>query len=329
MQKTVNTFDLKKKLLYPACTMFFVLVFVFFSLAALAGQNVSGEKFNPEYVFDDATGESHLTFGGAQQLVALPVQTLLGLFLFSLSVFSLGLIFKLEMNKIYLNLLHYIGTVFSFFVFVLAMTGYISDNGLPKAFVMCLAVSVLYFIVRGISALLKKLFVSRKNSPVWAKMSGFSGAVFAGFTVIVFVVSLFALITQLSVIANLNIEKNFIYDDVLQETSLGLATPLAPTVWNYLRYLASSAVFMVAYAVLFTKLNKVAKVLLNFALLSAGFIAIWILGLEYFRVASHNALPAVIVFLITYATVFTATCIYRYVKTRNAEETGEYKRQFK
>ncbi len=324
-----NNIDFKKKILYPACAMFFVLVFVFFFIAAMTEQNVSGERFTPEYVYDDATGESTLTFGGAQRLVALPVQTLLGLFLFSLSVFALGLIFKLEMSRIYLNLLHYIGTILSFFIFVLAMTGNIGENGVPKAMVICLGVSVLYFIVRGAALIVKKLFASHKNSPIIVRSAKYFGAVFTGFTVIVFAVSLFALITQISVIANLNVEKDFIHADVLQETSLGLATPLAPTVWNYLRYLASAAVFMLAYAVLFTKLNKVARVLLNFAILAAGYVAIWIFGLEYFRVARQNSLPAVIAFLVTYAVVFTAVCIYRYVKTRNSEQTENYQRQFK
>ncbi len=325
----MNNLDVKSKILYPACAMFFVLVFIFFAVAAITDQNVSGERFTPEYVFDNETGESTLTFGGATRLVALPVQTLLGLFLFSLSVFALGLLFCLEMSRITLNLLHYLGTVFSFFLFVLAMTGNIGENGLPNAFVSCLAVSVLYFIVRGASLLVKKLFASHKGSPVLVKSTRYFGAVFAGFTVIVFAVSLFALITQISVIANLNVEKNYIHDDILQETSLGLATPLAPTVWNYLRYLASSAVFMLAYWVLFTKLNKVARVTLNFLILAAGYTAIWIFGLEYFRVVRHNSLPAAVVFLVTYIIVFAAVCVYRYVKTRNTEKTESYQRQFK
>ncbi len=326
MQKQV-AFDYKK-MLYSACALFFVLVFIFFAIAAAADINVFESETTRNQEYDGGSDTNNIT-SSTKEPEALPVQTLFGLLLFSLSVIALGLLFKLPMNRIYLNLLHFIGTVFSFFVFVLAMTGNISENGAPKAFVFCLAVSVIYFIVRGIILLLKKLFTSHKNSPTLARSGKFFGAVFLGFVIIVFAMSLFALITQLDVIVTVKEDKTFIRDDVLQNMYVTVVTPLAPTVQNYLRYLASSAVFVIAYYALFTKLNKILKVLLNFAILTAGYLGIWIIGFDYFRLVSQNALPAVIIYLSVYLVCLIVISAYRYFKTREKEKTEDYQRQFK
>ncbi len=326
MQKEVS-FNYKKAL-YSACAMFFVLVFIFFAIAWVSDINVFESQTERTHIYDGSTDTNNTT-SSSKEPEALPIQTLLGLFLFSLSVMGLGGLFKLQMSRLYLNLLHFLGTILSFFIFVLAMTGNISENGLPKAMIFCLAVSLIYFIVRGISFLLKKLFSSHKNSPVIVRSSRFFGAVFLGFVIIVFAVSLFALITQLDVIVTVKEDKTFIRDDVLQNMYVTVVTPLAPTVQNYLRYLASSAVFVIAYAVLFTKLNKVLKILLNFVILTSGYLGIWIIGFDYFRLVSKNALPAIIIYLSVYLACLIGISVYRHFKARQNEKNEAYQRQFK
>ncbi len=327
MQKELD-FDIKRKIVYPACFMFFILVFIFFALAAAADINVFESETVRTQIYDDETGSNDLT-SSVKEPEALPVQTLFGLLVFSVSVMALGLLFKLNMSRTYINLLHYLGTIFSFFIFVLAMTGNITENGMPRTFIFCLAASVIYFAVRGVIILVKKLLSSHKNSPLAVKSSRFFGAVFLGFTIIVFAMSLFALITQFDVIVTVKEDKTFIEDDVLENIFVTVATPLAPTVQNYLRYLASAAVFAFSYFVLFTKLNKVLKVILNFAILTVGYMGIWIIGFDYFSLVSQNALPAIIAYLAVYAVVFITASIYNYYKTRENESNGDYERQFK
>ncbi len=322
-----DSFDYKK-IIYPACAMFFVLVFIFFAIAASAGINVFESETERVQIYDGDSDTNNVT-SETKEPEALPIQTLFGLLLFSLSTMALGLLFKLKMNRIYLNLIHFLGTLFAFFIFVLAMTGNVSENGAAQAMVMCLAAAVIYFIVRGLIILLKKLFSSHQNSPVLVRSGRFFGAVFLGFVIIVFVMSLFALVTQFDVIVKVKEDKTFISDETLQNIYVTVVTPLAPTVQNYLRYLASSAVFVIAYALLFTKLNKVLKVLLNFAVITAGYLGIWIFGFDYFRLVSQNALPAIILYLAAYFVTLISVIIYRYFKKREAEKTADYQRQFK
>ena len=92
--------------------------------------------------------------------------------------------------------------------------------------------------------------------------------------------------------------------------------------------LASAAVFAIGYAVLFTGLNKVLKAILNFVILTAGYLGIWIIGFDYFRLVKSNALPAVIIYLSVYLVALITVCIVLYVKKRKSEETEEYESQF-
>ena len=151
---------------------------------------------------------------------------------------------------------------------------------------------------------------------------------FAGFTLIVFGISLFALITNFSVIVRVQEDKTFISDKVLENVYITVVTPMAPTIQNYLRYLASSAVFIAGYAVLFTKLNKVLKVSLNFLILAAGYTVIWLIGFDYFRLISAHLVPAIVIFLSVYIAALVAVSVYMFVKRRKAEETESYDNQF-
>ncbi len=322
-----KSFDYKSKIIYPACMIFFIIVFVYFIIAASAGVNVFESETVRTQVYDNETDINELE-SNVKSPSALPVQTLFGMLLFSISIAALGLLSKLNLNKVYLNLLHFGGTVLAFFIFVLAMSGYLTEGSLPMAMIACLAISILYFAVRGLVWLIKKPFEKFKASKKLEFAKRFAGAVFAGFTLIVFILSFFALITQFNVIITVQEDKTFIQDDVLQNIFVTVVTPLAPTVQNYLRYLASSAIFMAAYFVLFTKLHTVAKVLINFAILAAGFVLVWLNGFDYFRLVSANALPAIIIFLSVYLVTLITVSVYRFKKRRSAEATGAYDRQF-
>lgn len=321
-------FSFRKQILYPACVIFCILVFVYFMMALAAGVNViEGETVRTQ-IYDGENNTSDFE-SSAQAPSALPVQTLFGLFLFSLTVMALNLLFRLKLSRIYVNLLHFGGVLLSFFIFVLSLSGFISDGGLPMALVSCLFVALIYFAVRGCIILFRLITRRVSDSKVYTAIMSYLPMIFAAFTLIVFAVSFFALITQMKVIVTVKEDKTFIYDDVLQNIFVTVVTPLAPTLQNYLRYLASGAVYIAAYAVLFTRLNKVLKVVLNFVILSAGFLGIWIFGFDYFRLVSQNALPAIIIFLSVYVVSLIGVCIFKYIKTRKTEVTGDYSRQFK
>ena len=323
----VSEFNFRKNILYPACAIFFVLVFVYFLVAMSAGLNVTESETVRTQHFDGETNTGNLT-SETKDPAALPVQTLLGLFLFGASIIALRLVFRLQISRLYARLIHYAGTILAFLIFVIALSGVASSTALPMTVVAVFAVSVIYFAILGIAVLVKKHIIRLYENAKAKKVIDFIAFTLAGFTAVVFAVSLFALITQLSVIVRVTEEKIFITDKAFDEVFVTVVTPLAPTLQNYLRYLASAAVFALGYVVLFTKLNKVVKALINFAILTAGYMGIWIIGFDYFRLVRSNALPAVIIYLSVYLAVLIAVSVILYVKKRNSEETEEYESQF-
>ena len=330
MEKTVKTneFSFKKNILYPACAIFCVLVFIYFLMALAAGINVIETETVRTQIYDGEENSSTID-STMPDPKALPLQTLLGLFLFALSVMALNLLFRLKLSRIYVNLIHFSGVLLSFLIFVLSLSGFIADGGLPIALISCLFVAVIYFAVRGLSLLYRLVTKRLRNNKIYRAVGRYLPQVFAVFALIVFAVSFFALITQVNVIVRVREDKTFIADDVLQIVFVTVVTPLAPTIQNYLRYLASAAVYMLSYAVLFTKLSKPLKVVLNFVILSAGYLGIWIFGFDYFRLVSSNALPAVIGYLCVYLAVLIAVCVYRFVKARKSEIKADYSKQFR
>ena len=326
MNKAVQ-FNFKKDILYPACAIFFVLVFLYFLVAMAAGLNVTESETTRTQYYDGETNTGNLT-SETKDPAALPVQTLLGLFLFGASVVSLGLVRKLNVSKLTARLIHYVGTVAAFLIFVIALSGAVSSTGVPMTVVAIFAVSIIYFIVLGIATLVKKPLARLFENKRIKGAKDFIAFTLAGFTAVVFAVSLFALITQLSVIVRVSEEKIFVTDKAFDEVYVTVVTPLAPTLQNYLRYLASAAVFALGYAVLFTGLKKTVKAALNFVILTAGYMGIWIIGFDYFRLVKSNALPAVIIYLSIYLAALITVCIILYVKRRQAEETEAYESQF-
>lgn len=315
--------DLKKKIIYPACVMFCVIVFLYFLIAMAAGINVQESETVYTQIYDGGEDTNELD-ASIVPPKALPVQTLLGILLFSLAVMTLGLLGKLGMSRTFAALMHYLGSLTSFFLFVLVLSGFAStEEGLAVSVVACLMFTVLYFAIRGVAVLVKKI----KNERFGVASEWFSRVCFF-FTSIVFALSFFALISGFNVIVKFEEDQIFLSDDVVQNVFVTVMTPLAPTIQNYLRYLGSAAVFALSMLVLGTKLGTVKKTLLNFLILVSGFVLIWVIGMDYFRLVSTNAMIAIIVFLSVYVAILVTVCVIKYVKNRKAEDSEEYETQF-
>ena len=71
-------FDLRREVLYPACALFCVIVFIFFLVAMNVGINVTESEAERVTEYDNQTGVTD-TENGAPAPDALPVQTLLGI----------------------------------------------------------------------------------------------------------------------------------------------------------------------------------------------------------------------------------------------------------
>ena len=322
----VKEYDFLRETLLPACAIFCVAVFIFFLVALGVGVNVTETQTEINTVYDNQTGVND-SDSETPSPDALPVQTLLGILLFCVSLMLAGQLHKLEYSKLTLRMVHFAITVLSFFIFVLALPGYVSDTGLPAAIIACAAVSVLYFIFLGIKQLV--MMIKPLHGKTFAKIGAFLLPVFGVFTVLVFAVSFFNLISQVPVIVKEIIEEVWEENDKLRTTYVRVATPLAPTLQNYLRYLISGLVFMIGYSVLKMKLHAVAKGVLNFLILTAGYIGIWIVGMDYFRLVKANLVPAVVVYLIVYLVVLITVSVIYAVKRRGLEDLEEYESQFR
>ena len=151
---------------------------------------------------------------------------------------------------------------------------------------------------------------------------------FAVFTALVFFTAFFNLISQIPVIIKEKIDETFIGNDVVETTYVRCVTPLAPTLQNYLRYLITGFVFIIGLAVMKLKLHTVARWALNFVILTAGYVVIWIDGMDYFSFIQANAIPAIIAYLAVYLITLITVCIVKAVKHRKKEDTEDYESQF-
>ncbi|MBR2460701.1 MAG: hypothetical protein IKB34_05690 [Clostridia bacterium] len=325
MTDTKKEFNFKNDVLYPACAIFCVIVFIFFLVALSLGINVTESEAERVTEYDNQTGVTDKDFDTPAP-DALPVQTMLGILMFCVTLTWLGQLFKLDYGPLMLRLAHFLLTLIAFFVFVLALPGYLSDAGVPAAMLATVAVAVLYFVFLGINILIKRTGILESKLSVGLK--SFLLPVFAIFTLLVFAISFFNLISQVNVIVKEIIEEEWIENDVIRTTYVVVATPLAPTLQNYARYLLSGVVYMLGYAVLKMKNNSIVKAVCNFLILTAGYMGIWIIGMDYFRMFRQNAFTAVIVYLAVYLVAMIAVCVVLFIKRREREEDEDYESQF-
>lgn len=319
-------YNFLRETLLPACAVFCAAVFVFFFVAMGVGINVTETKTEITTVYDNQTGVNDIDSPNTTP-DALPVPTLLGILLFCVALMLVGQIYKLDYSRLTLRMTHFALTVLSFFVFVLALPGYVSNTGLPAAIIACAAVSVLYFIILGIKKLI--MMIKPLHGETAGKIKDFLLPVCGIFAILVFAVSFFNLVSQVPVIVKEAIEEVWEENDRVRTTYVRVATPLAPTLQNYLRYLLSGTVFMIGYAVLKMRLHPVAKAVLNFIILTAGYVGIWIADMDYFRMVKANLVPAIVVYLAVYLAALITVCVIYAVKRRSSEDTEEYESQFR
>lgn len=325
-KSAVREYDFLRETLLPACAVFCVAVFIFFFIAMGVGVNVTETKTEITTVYDNQTGVNDVDSPNPTP-DALPVQTLMGIMLFCIALMLLGQLHKLEYGKLTVRMMHFTLTLLSFFIFVLALPGYVSDAGLPAAIIACAAVAVFYFIALGLKQLL--LMVKPLRGEAVRKVISFILPVFGVFALLVFAVSFFNLVSQVPVIVKETIEEVWEENDRVRTTYVRVATPLAPTLQNYLRYLVSGIVFMIGYAVLKMRLHAVAKGVLNFVIITAGYIGIWIVGMDYFRMVKANLVPAIVVYLVVYLVALITVSVIYAVKRRGQEDMEAYESQFR
>lgn len=325
-KSAVREYDFLRETLLPACAVFCVAVFIFFFIAMGVGVNVTETKTEITTVYDNQTGVNDVDSPNPTP-DALPVQTLMGIMLFCIALMLLGQLHKLEYGKLTVRMMHFTLTLLSFFIFVLALPGYVSDAGLPAAIIACAAVAVFYFIALGLKQLL--LMVKPLRGEAVRKVISFILPVFGVFALLVFAVSFFNLVSQVPVIVKETIEEVWEENDRVRTTYVRVATPLAPTLQNYLRYLVSGIVFMIGYAVLKMRLHAVTKGVLNFVIITAGYIGIWIVGMDYFRMVKANLVPAIVVYLIVYLVALITVSVIYAVKRRGQEDMEAYESQFR
>ena len=324
--------DLIREIILPACVLFAVILFVFMLGAMSAGVNVTETKTFITEIYDGETGNTTVD-ASAPSGYAMPVQLLLGMFIFSIAFFALKLVFRSDYSKIFKLFVHFLGTTFAFYLFILVLSGFVSNGNFVVSLFAAIVYGVVYFLIYGIIVLIGKLF---PGGIPQTKVLGFLKMqvpkVFAVFTVILFSLTLYSLIMgelfDLKVVVRINENKEWLDDRVQKTTYTTLITPLAPTLQNYLRYLASSIVIIGSFFVFSLKLNKAICALLNFLILFAGYSLIWLVSLEYFYGQSNVLIVAITVFAAVYIVLLAAVSVTLFVKKRKKEKNQDYENQF-
>ncbi len=326
--QTSGKFNFPKDILYPACAIFSSVMLALFLVAFALGFNVTETRDRYTQTFGEEATQIRKPWLVGDNF-ALETPMLIGLFLFCISMCVLTYILKDGYSKSMRRLVHYFGSVIAFFIFVLGISGYISNPETNFAMVMVavLLMSVLYFL-----ALLFRVILTR---PVTALKNKFGGVIYRYIAPAVAIFAISILVTALlghifKVEVEINYKKNFDVENprIGIETWETLITPLAHTLQNLFRYLGSAALFMLGLAVYDTKINKVAKGLLNFLICTLGFILLWVVQMPFFHELDNALLISIVVFLAVYIVAFTSASIVSLIIKRKREEKEEYEQQF-
>ncbi len=326
--KEKKRFSFLNNILYPACTTFVALILGIYSIMFFIGVNVTEtrDKFVSTYngELDDYTSS-----WAVGKEYSLSLQMLIGIFLFCLALFALSYIKDLEFSKLTTRLLHFVATMFAFFLFVLAISGYIADSQSTVGTIMIALVlaGMLYFICLGIKLLLRRpiAFLSKKYKTLITRLIAPATVIFA-FSVIFTSILSFCLKVQVKI----NEQKSWdtSADRTLYEEFETIITPLAPTLQNYLRYLGTAFVIVLSIWIFALALPRVAKGFLNFAVCTAGFFLLWFIQLDFFHELDKMRLYSIIFYLALYAVVFTAAAVTAFILKRKREKTEDYEAQF-
>ena len=315
-----------KAILYVACITFALIIFVSYTVFTLLDFNVTETRDFVTHTYNGHTDTNTYDFKVGREFAFTPVQ-LFGFCLFSLAFSALSLIHKLSYSKTLKRLLHFAGTVLSFYVFILLMSGTVGDLGFGSAMGVIIAVALVYFILLGIKTLIKR-FVPNPKNRFTDFLAKYLLPAFVIFAAAVMLCSILALYFKVYTVIN-KIGPNYPTDDrIAVVTYETIITPIAPTMQNYLRYLGSAAVFMLGISVLKTKLKPYVKIPLNFIINGCGLVLLWLIQLDIFRELDNVMLYTVIGYVALYIVALITAGVIVFIRKRRKEDEGEYENQF-
>ncbi len=328
VESTYKPFTFLYDVLYPACALFAAIVFGAFTSLFLLGYNVTETR--DSYISkqnDDTEDFTNEWLIGDEYSLSLPM--LIGIFLFCLSVFAMFYVYRLGFDKISARLLHFFGTLLSFFICVLTFSGYISyaETSFGSIVLSLALVSILYFVCVGIKKLFTPLISKTKSNSSGTFSTAVRRYIAPSITFFAFSVLLCAILAYfLPVNVKVNLDTSWDPDAqrTIYESYDTIITPLAPTLQNYLRYLGSALFLIIGFSFLTSKLPAIARWSLNFLTYFGGFTAMWLIQLDMFKELESSLLYAVIAFI----AVYLLFAIFMFIRSDFKKDEGDYDAQF-
>lgn len=322
--EALSPFKFKRDVLYPASAVFTAILLGMFSLMWLLGANVTEvrDRYTVKYNKDGNILNEDWLIGESQ---ALGIGMLIGIFLFSLSIFALNYFLKSDFSKPTKRIIHFVGTELAFAIFVMLFSDYISGATVTFGLVMVamVVVAIVYFF-----SLATKFVLTVPLRLIKRKLGKFIydyvGPTLAIFTLTVFVTAFVSLFAA----TNVEIPLPDQWNPNLIESFETLTAPIAHTLQNFLRYLGSAAMLVLSLSVFKTNLQKVAKGILNLIICSAAFFGLWYVQMPYFYELEGMRIASIVIFYSVYLAVFITACVVAFIIKRKKEKKDEYISQF-
>jgi hypothetical protein len=317
-------FKFKRDVLYPAAAVFTAILLGMFSLNWLLGANVTEvrDRYTVKYNKDGSILNDDWLIGESK---AFGIGMLVGIFLFSMSIFVLIYFLRQDFGRATKRVIHFVGTELSFAIFVLLFSDYVSGETFTfgLAMVAMVVVAILYFLTLAIKFVLSVPIRLVKNN--FGKfIYSYIGPIFVIFTLTVFVTAFVSLFG----VTNVEIRLPDQWNPNLIESYETLVTPIAHTLQNFLRYLGSAVMLVLSVSVFKMPISKVAKGLLNLLICSAAFFGIWYVQMPYFYERAETRIASIIIFYSVYLAVFIIACVVAFVIKRQKEKKEGYVSQF-
>ena len=320
------SFSVRRHIVYPAAITFTVILFAAYLLFLLMDFNVTETRDFITYTYNGHTDVSTYNYKVGREF-SLDLVQLFGIALFSLSFAALSLVHRLSLSGAFKRLIHFIGTLISFYLFVLVLSGSVTDGGFAAAIGITMAVGLVYFILLGLKKLVKRSIPMPKCRGM-GFITKYLPPAFVIFAAASLIFMTLAMVINVQLTLNLD-GPNYPYDDRIAITTYEtVITPIAPTLQNYFRYLASAAVITLSLSLLATKLSAVLKALLIFIINGAAFSLIWLVQLDFFKELHNALLYASVGYIALYLIALITLGVISFVRKRSREDEGEYENQF-
>lgn len=314
------------KVVFPACIIFTVIIFASYLLFMMLDFNVTETRDAVTQIFNGYTDETSYEYEVGREFSFDLIQ-LIGFVFFTFSLAFLGLLKNLDISAVMYRLLHFTGAIFSFFLFVLVLSGIFGEVGLGTSMGAILVFAIIYFLCLGIKTLLTRL-VHIKENKFTAYIKKYAPPMFVIFTATVVLAMALAMLFKVNVMIN-KVGPEYPYDDRIAITTWEtVITPLAPTFQNYLRYFGSAAAFMLAFSLLYSKFGIGIRILINFLINAASFSLLWLVQLDFFTELDNALLYAIVGFIAVYGVAAIASLIIRSKLKVTKEITESYDNQF-